>query len=374
MIPSAQQLRNWTARVEQLISATAASGLNHDLGTVLYRLERELPERRAGAPIQQQADAQGAARREVEGGCAWRILRLATDLRAHAQQASVAATLADMAHDLAGEIVVAELAPCPDWSTMCGELGWPVAPIVPTVDYAAHLPAESFGYYLLRQPATEVILIAFTPYRISYARGLARDAQRGGAVARRLFPLCENGEPHAGVSLAFVLARGAFADLTGSGAFDNVGKLHGDATADHERLLRQHLDRHGPRGLQGLGSCPQPASLPQRVGELPELACPRLVPLATTATAQEDACGAVEEGPPVAADTTTAMTWREAHAAVMARRAIARPAKLDPFLDRLGREPDAVVASAAGVDPKTVRTFRERRGIAAHHVTRLEVA
>ena len=57
------------------------------------------------------------------------------------------------------------------------------------------------------------------------------------------------------------------------------------------------------------------------------------------------------------------------HAEVVARRGSRGPAKLDPFLERLGSEPDSVIAAAAGVLPSTVQKFRRRRGIAAFKET-----
>jgi len=53
------------------------------------------------------------------------------------------------------------------------------------------------------------------------------------------------------------------------------------------------------------------------------------------------------------------------HADVVRRRGARGPAKLDPFLDRLGTVPDAVIAAEAGVTPSTVQKFRRRRGIPA---------
>ena len=49
------------------------------------------------------------------------------------------------------------------------------------------------------------------------------------------------------------------------------------------------------------------------------------------------------------------------------RRPSRRRSRLDPFLDELGKLPDAEIAAKAGVTPENVRAFRSRHGIKAEY-------
>lgn len=98
------------------------------------------------------------------------------------------------------------------------------------------------------------------------------------------------------------------------------------------------------------------------------IAAPAAAPAAPAAAveAAPAVVAAVVEAAPVAAAPAEA-----APAPARAPRGDGKPgrrqSKLDPFLDLVGKIPDAEVAVQAGVTPENVRAFRNRHGIAAYY-------
>ena len=103
MIPTHAQLRAWIDQCDKLFYHAATTNYHHDLHTVMCRLEDEHTRKPP---------------RLVQGGCAFRLLRMASALRSSYPQT------AQTVYQLASEVVQCELAPSPDWSTMCAEFGW----------------------------------------------------------------------------------------------------------------------------------------------------------------------------------------------------------------------------------------------------------
>lgn len=106
MIPTQEQLHDWAQEVEDLIDEATQRDLHHDLHTVLGRIEREQVKRRT-----------------LEGGCAFRVMRLANQFCGYGE-----AELAARCHRLAHTLVQHENLPSPTWEQMCAEMNWPLQP------------------------------------------------------------------------------------------------------------------------------------------------------------------------------------------------------------------------------------------------------
>lgn len=105
--PSYDQLNSWSIRIRDLISECSANGFStFDLYTVFYRIEREKEKERT-----------------LEAGCAYRVMRLAVDVRTQGHMVLAAAL-----YDLARELISHECSPSPRWLTMCRELEFEAIP------------------------------------------------------------------------------------------------------------------------------------------------------------------------------------------------------------------------------------------------------
>lgn len=110
IIPSQDNLRDWRQRTASLASQADMIGLHHDLYTVMQRIDVEL-----------------GRHRTIQGGCAYRVLRLAKKLREFGDERAdeVASNASVAAYDIAFELVAHENEPSPGWKTMCAEFEFP---------------------------------------------------------------------------------------------------------------------------------------------------------------------------------------------------------------------------------------------------------
>jgi hypothetical protein len=104
--PTLIQLDSWTTRLNALISECGEEISTFDLHTVLDRIAREKEKRRT-----------------LEGGCAFRVMRVAVDVRRTGDLVLSAAF-----YDLARELIAHECGPSPRWSIMCFELEFQFIP------------------------------------------------------------------------------------------------------------------------------------------------------------------------------------------------------------------------------------------------------
>jgi hypothetical protein len=102
-------------------------------------------------------------------------------------------------------------------------------------------------------------------------------------------------------------------------------------------------------------------------------AAPAAAEAAAPAPAEAPASAPVAESAPAESAAAAAVSDEPAAAAAPARapRGDGKPgrrqSRLDPYLDLVGKVPDAEVAQKAGVTPENVRAFRNRHGIAAYY-------
>lgn len=97
------QIINWSERARNIMVIAYSLNLPNDISTVCQRLYRDMN------------------RTELEAGCAYRLIRLASVARQYNHN-----DLAFQAYKLASEIIQGELSPDPDWETMCKENNWSV--------------------------------------------------------------------------------------------------------------------------------------------------------------------------------------------------------------------------------------------------------
>jgi hypothetical protein len=105
--PSPSQLESWLLRLSALIVECEENRFStFDLHTVKHRIIKEQEKKRT-----------------LEAGCAYRIMRLAAEIRAAGHM-----TLSAALYDLARELIAYECSPSPRWLTMCRELEFEAIP------------------------------------------------------------------------------------------------------------------------------------------------------------------------------------------------------------------------------------------------------